>query len=285
MLALALALALAAAPATAVPPVAPAVAPASAADTGAYESALRAGREAFSRRGEPAQLTEATAAFERARALETGSEPAADVWLARAHAFRARADPQAAREALRGCARAAERALRRTSPEWARAVERGEEGSPAATRVEKAGAEPLYWLAVCTADLARSRGVAAVLAVKDEVRPMLERAAILDPEVDHAGPHRALGAWLAALPSAAGGGANASRRSFDRARALAPDDLTARVREAETWAVLVQDRAAFLRLLDEVLAFDVSSAPALAPENALARKEAEALRARLDRLF
>jgi hypothetical protein len=114
---------------------------------------------------------------------------------------------------------------------------------------------------------------------------MLERAVLLDPEVDHAGPHRALGAWLAALPSAAGGGAIAARRSFDRARALAPDDLTARVREAETWAVLVQDRAVFVRLLDEVQAFDVASAPALAPENTLARREAEALRARLDRLF
>jgi hypothetical protein len=34
-----------------------------------------------------------------------------------------------------------------------------------------------------------------------------------------------------------------------------------------------------------VQAFDVASAPALAPENALARREAEALRARLDRLF
>jgi hypothetical protein len=275
MLATALAMALAAA----APPAA-----ASAPEEARFDEALRAGADAFARRGDPAQLAEAIDAYERARTLRPGAA-AAELGLARAQAFRSRAEPKAARAALRDCARAAERALRRASPAWARAVDHGDEASVAVTQVERDGAEPLYWLAACTMDLARGRGLAAVLAVKDEVRPMMERAAALDPGVDHAGPDRALGAWLAALPSAAGGGAAEARRHFDQARVLAPDDATRRVREAETWAVLVQDRALFVRLLDEVIASEPSANPALAPENALARKEAETLRARADRLF
>jgi hypothetical protein len=175
--------------------------------------------------------------------------------------------------------------LRLAAPGWGAAVDRGEEAAQAVAHVARAGAEPLYLLGACGMDLARSRGLSAVLAVKDELRAIVERAAELDPTVDHAGPHRALGAWIAALPSGAGGGAAQARRHFDRARALAPGDLLARVREAETWAVLVQDRARFLALLDEVLAAKPPRPSARAPEDAIARERARALRGQVDRLF
>jgi hypothetical protein len=58
-----------------------------------------------------------------------------------------------------------------------------------------------------------------------------------------------------------------------------------RVREAESLAVLLQDRALFDRLLAEVLAFDVGRAPEAAAENALAQRRARELLARRDRLF
>ena len=132
---------------------------------------------------------------------------------------------------------------------------------------------------------AQGTGYAAVLAVKDAALAMMTRAAELDERVDAAGPHRALGAWRAALPVAAGGGADAARAHFDRARALAPDDLLARVAEAETWAVLVQDEVRFEQLLDAVLAADPGRDPARAPENAIARRRAKALLERKARLF
>jgi TRAP transporter TatT component family protein len=121
--------------------------------------------------------------------------------------------------------------------------------------------------------------------VKDAALAMMARAAELDERVDAAGPHRALGAWRAALPVAAGGGAAASRAHFDRASALAPDDQLARVAEAETWAVLVQDEARFESLLEGVLQFDLGRDPTRAPENALARKRAKDLLDRKARLF
>lgn len=283
MFAAALALLLAAAPAATAPP---------AAHAPELLEALRTADLAFARRDDPARLAAAIAGYERARTLARGEpsvELRAELGLARAQAFRALADPKAVAEASLACARAAERALRIGSPEWAQSIDRGEEAVKAAARVERAGAEPLYWLGSCFMDVARSRGFSAVLAAKDELRALLERAVALDPAVDEAGPHRALGAWIAALPSAAGGGAGQARRHFDRAAALAPDDLLRRVREAETWAVLVQDRALFLALLDEVLAAGVSQPRSLpstrGPENAIAREQARALRKRVDRLF
>jgi hypothetical protein len=87
------------------------------------------------------------------------------------------------------------------------------------------------------------------------------------------------------LPVAAGGGAAAARAHFDRARALAPDDPLARVAEAETWAVLVQDEARFEALLGEVLAFEPGRAPERAPEAAVARRRAKELLERKARLF
>jgi hypothetical protein len=207
--------------------------------------------------------------------------------LARAEAFRALASPSpaVAREAWDASARAAERALRRIAPAWAAAIDRGEDPVAAAVLVDAEGAEALYHLAQGAMRAAQATGYAAVLAVKDAALGMMARVADLDERIDAAGPHRALGAWRAALPVAAGGGASAARAHFDRALALAPDDQLARVAEAETWAVLVQEQARFDRLLEGVLAFDLGRDPARAPENAIAKGRARDLLARKARLF
>jgi hypothetical protein len=249
-----------------------------------FDRALAEGAAAWPRRGEAASLEAAIGAFRRAAELKPG-DARAEVPLARALAFLALSSPAGAEAAYRDCARAAERALRDAAPEWAAAVDRGDEGRTAAPLVGARAAEPLYWTAACGMGLVRQRGVAALLSASDELRALMERALALDETIDHAGPHRALGAWLAAIPAAAGGGARRPRQHFDRARALAPGHRLARVREAETLAVLLQDRALFDRLVAEVLGADPASPPELAPENAIARREAEALRKRADRLF
>jgi hypothetical protein len=258
------------------PPAAPASAPTPTA------ALLARGDEAWSSGADPARLAVAIDSYARAAALHPG-EPATELRLARAEAFRAIAVPGAAPEAWVASSRAAERALRRLSPGWAAAVEAGDlAGAPA--RVGPEGAEPLYWLALATWSSARSKGLAALLAVKDPALAAMERAAALDGAVDCGGPHRALGAWAAALPAAVGGGAARSRRHFEEARARGPACLLNRVREAESLLVLLQDRAAFDRvLLDVEGSPDVD--PAWAPENALARSLARELRGQAVRLF
>jgi TRAP transporter T-component len=281
-LALAAALAQAAEPGAPGPAAATAPAPAPAVD--AFADLLRRGLAAFAERDDSARLAESIARLGEAAALRPG-DPAADVPLARAQAFRAQSSPREAREAWREASRAAERALRAAAPAFAEAIDRGEEPARAAASVSARGAEPLYWLALATMGMAQARGMAAVLAVKDAARAMMERAAALDEKVDHGGPRRALGAWLATIPSAAGGGAAAARQQLERARALAPDYQLTRVREAESLAVLLQDAPRFDALLDAVLAYDVARRPEIAPENRLAQRLARDLKARRDRLF
>ncbi|HYD42390.1 MAG TPA: TRAP transporter TatT component family protein [Anaeromyxobacter sp.] len=251
-----------------------------------FDTALAQGELAFAERGEPARLQEALGAFSRAAALRP-RDAGAQVWIARAEAFRALAtqDPARAREAWLASARAAERALRRIAPAFAASVDRGDDPAAAAAGVTALGAEPLYLLAQGTMRSAQLTGYAAVLAVKDPCLAMMARAAELDERVDAAGPHRALGAWRAGLPIAAGGGATAARAHFDRARALHPTDLLARVAEAETLAVLLQDAARFDALLAEVEAFALEQDPPRAPENRIAKRLAAELGTRRPRLF
>jgi hypothetical protein len=250
------------------------------------DALLAEGDRALLDRGDPARLAAALAAYGRALAQSPG-DAAAALRLARAEAFRglAAGDPAHAREAWDASARAAERALRRLAPGWAEAIDRGEDPAAAASRVDAAGAEALYYLAQGAMRAAQATGYAAVLAVKDAALAMMSRAAELDERLDSAGPHRALGAWRAALPFAAGGGASSSRAHFERARALFPGEQLARVAEAETYAVLVQDERLFESLLAEVLAFDPGRDPARAPENRVARRRAQELLDRKARLF
>jgi hypothetical protein len=250
-----------------------------------FEAALADGDRAFGQRGDPSRLAAALRAFAGAAAQRPG-DPGAETRLARAEAFRGlAASPPEAGRAWEASARAAERALRRVSPAWAEAIDRGEDPAAAAARVDAAGAEPLYLLAQGTMRAAQAAGYAAVLAVKDAALAMMARAAELDERIDAAGPHRALGAWRAMLPVAAGGGASAARAHFDRARALAPEEPLARVAEAETWAVLVQDEARFEALLEEVLALDPERVAGRAAELAVAQRRATELLERMVRLF
>jgi hypothetical protein len=218
-------------------------------------------------------------------AAAPAGDPASDLREARAQALRAQAGPAAAEEAWMLTLRAAERALRALAPEWARAVDRGEDAGRAARLVGAPGAEALYLVALGGMGMARQRGFAALLMADGTVRPSMERAAALDERLDGAGPRRALGAWLAVLPSAGGGGAARSRAAFARARELEPRDMRTPLAEAETLAVLLQDRALFQRLLEEVLRFDPASAPELRAGNEIARRRAQELQDRADRLF
>jgi hypothetical protein len=243
---------------------------------------LARGDEAFASRADPARLAEAIESYGRAVALHPG-DAAAEIRLARAEAFRALAQPEGSREAWVASSRAAERALRKLSPGWGAAVDAGDlAGAPA--RVGPEGAEPLYWLALATWSSAQAKGLAALLAVKDPALAAMERAAALDGATDCAGPHRALGAWTAALPAGVGGGVARSRRHFEEARALGAPCLLNRVREAESLLVLLQDRAAFETALAEVEAAPDTD-PRWAPENGVARRLARNLRARAARLF
>ncbi|HEU4382764.1 MAG TPA: hypothetical protein VFR85_04595, partial [Anaeromyxobacteraceae bacterium] len=135
---------------------------------------LARGDAAFAGRDDPARLAQALDAYRRA-AAEAPGDPAAELRLARALAFRALSEPAA--EAWPPAARAAERALRRLAPAFAAAADAGKGPAEAASRVEAPGAEALYWLSLATWSSAQQKGVSALLAVKDAALAMMERAA------------------------------------------------------------------------------------------------------------
>ncbi|HVP69624.1 MAG TPA: TRAP transporter TatT component family protein [Anaeromyxobacteraceae bacterium] len=243
---------------------------------------LAAGDAAWQSRGDPARLSEALDDYRQAAERDPG-DGAAELRLARAEAFRALRDPGVGADAWPRASRAAERALRRLAPRWAAAVDAGDARAAAAS-VDASGAEALYWLSLAAYSAAQLKGFGAVLAVKDVAIASMERAAELDPRIDCAGPHRALGAWRAGLPVAVGGGAEHARVEFEKALAIGPQCQLSRVREAETLFVLLQDRKSFEATLREVLASAGSDGP-WEPENALARGLARELLDREGRLF
>ena len=250
----------------------------------ALQAILAEGDASWARRGEPAELQATLTAWRRAAAARPG-DPAIELRLARGEGFRALAAqlPAEALAAHEASSRAAERALAALAPGFAAALAEGRPVAEAAARVEGPGAEPLYWLAVGRLGVAQGSGPSAVLAVKDHVLPLLARAAALDERLEAGGPLRALAAWSAMLPAAAGGGVEAARARFDRAAELFPEEPWRRVEEARTLAVLLQDRAAFERLLEEVLA----APPALerGPEQAVAKRRAREWLDKKSRLF
>jgi hypothetical protein len=112
---------------------------------------------------------------------------------------------------------------------------------------------------------------------------LMSRAAALDERLEAGGPLRALGAWSALLPTSAGGGVEAARARFARAAQLFPDEPWRRVEQARTLEVLLQDRAAFERLLGEVLAAPEEAERG--PEQLLARRRGQELLDKRARLF
>jgi TRAP transporter T-component len=258
--------------------------PASGTSAEAIQAALAEGDAAWPRRGDPAGLLAALSAWRRAAAVRPG-DPAIELRLARAEGFRALAAalPAEALAAHDASSRAAERALRTASPRFAAAVDQGRPLAEAAALVEPSGAEPLYWLALGRFGVAQGTGPAAVLAVKDQALALMARAADLDERLEAGGPLRALGAWSAMLPAAAGGGVEAARARFERAAQLHPDEPWRRVDEARSLSVLLQDRAGFERLLGEVLA--APDAAERGPEQAVARRRAREWLDKRARLF
>jgi hypothetical protein len=284
MRALLLAAALVAPAASAFAADAPPPPDASASTQDALAERLRAADAAWASRGEPERLAEAIDG-ERAVLAARPDDRATALRLARAFAFRAQLQPNTAAASWRECARLAEPVLRARAPRFASAVDGGGDPVAALGAVGQEGAEPLYLLALATMGMARARGTVAILSVREEARAFMERAAALDAAIDGGGPYRALGAWLASLPSAAGGGVAASRKAFLAADRVAPGDLRTRVTEAGTLAVLLQDRPRFEALLRGVIAAADEASDPLAPEKAIARRDARALLERADRLF
>jgi predicted anti-sigma-YlaC factor YlaD len=154
-------------------------------------------------------------------------------------------------------------------------------------RVKKDDVALLYWTAAAWA-LAISNGKSDMELVATLPAPvaMMQRGLELDETFDAGAFHEFFVTYDGGRSAAEGGGPARARAHLDRAQELSKGEkLGPLVSYAEAVLVQGQDRAEFERVLRQVLAFDVDSAPKYRLANVLAQRRARALLGHVDDLF
>ena len=248
-----------------------------------------AAESAWARRGNRAALEQAIALWE----VEVSSNPGhALTWARLSRAYYLLADGhlrtlgpgnQAYLTAFEKGTAAGERSLAAQSQAFKDRVVQDEKVEDAIRVVGRDGIPAMYWYAVNLSKWSRAKGIAALLGNKDRVRGVVGRVLELDETFFHGAPHRYFGAYWALLPI--GRDLDKSREHFEKSLAIAPAYAGTKVLMAETYAVKKQDRALYLRLLDEVLALPDDAIPELAPEIRIEKDKARELKTKVDELF
>ena len=144
----------------------------------------------------------------------------------------------------------------------------------------------VYWTAQGWGGMVKNRPGDPELVADVPVLQALGRFVLRhDPAFGHAGAHVLLGALSGSMPAILGG-APAAREHFEAALSLTGRRfLMTHVLYAATYAVQVQDRVLFERLLDEVRGADLDILPERRLANAVAQQRAGRLARAVDELF
>jgi tetratricopeptide (TPR) repeat protein len=156
--------------------------------------------------------------------------------------------------------------------------------------VAKIGAdrqEELFWTTFAWGGMVSlSLSDPQALADLPRVQAMMERALVLDENYYYGGPHLFLGTFHASRPPLLGGDPETARKYFEKALDIGKRRfLMALVYYARTYAVTVQDRDLFERLLKEVTAASLEAIPEERLSNTLAVKKAELYLKDIDEYF
>lgn len=251
---------------------------------------LATAERAWEQRGDRAQLQQAIARWEAHLARNPGDGA---LWARVSRAYYVLADghlrtlgdkdPQYLGAFEKGVS-AGERALAAISPAFKDKVTRQDEKvEDAIAVVGKEGIEAMYWYAVNLGKWSRAKGTAALLGNKDRVKGVLTRVLALEETFFHGAAHRYFGVYWALVPF--GRDLDRSRQHFEKSLQIAPLYAGTKVLMAESYAVKKQDRALFLKLLDEVLAMGDDALPELTAETRFEKDKARALKAQVDELF
>lgn len=154
-----------------------------------------------------------------------------------------------------------ERALIAASPEFAEKMRNKGKYHEVIGVVGIEGLPAMYWYATALGKWARASGFSVLLGQKDNIKATMERALQLDETFYHGGPHRYFGAFYAVAPGFAGGDPVKAQEHYDKALEIAPYFIGTKVLMAENLATKLDDEAMYDRLLEEVLASDLSDVP------------------------
>lgn len=171
------------------------------------------------------------------------------------------------------------------SADYQTRIQGGEKQKDAATSLLKDDVPCAYWYATALGKWAKIQGIAKALANLPTVKAYIGRVEELEPTFFYYGPARYWGAYYAVLPSFAGQDFARSGQYFQASIDGAPNYLPTRGLRAENLAVKTQDVKLFRADLKAILAFDVTTAPDVQPENTLEQAKAKALLAQEGELF
>jgi predicted anti-sigma-YlaC factor YlaD len=163
----------------------------------------------------------------------------------------------------------------------------GREVGPLLGEAERGDVELLYWTASAWA-LAISNGKGDMSLVSELPVPiaMMERALALDEGWGEGALHEFFVSYDAVRSASEGGGPERAKAHLDRAVALSMNKkLGPHVAYAEGVLVQQQDRAAFTRVLEEVLRADPGATPKYRLANILSQRRARLLLDHADDLF
>ncbi len=253
------------------------------------EELIAQGDAAWGERDQPERIRAAITAWEQATEID-GNDHETWVKIARAYYFLSDghlrfSDESAMGDTYQSAVRAAERALRALSPEFAQRMAAGARVDEALGLLEANAVPALYWRAAGLGKWAQLQGFAVVLSLKDEIRAVMTRCMELDRYYFFAGPDRYFGAFFAIAPAYAGGDLDRSRSHFEESIRRFPNYFGTRVLYAENFAVKSQDRQLFEQQLQMVINGDPNSLPEAAQENRVEQRKARALMERIDDLF
>lgn len=164
----------------------------------------------------------------------------------------------------------------------------GPELAPALRELDEKEDVPfLYWTAASwSLAISSAKGDMALVAELPAPIALMERALALDEAWGEGAIHEYFLVLDPGRTAAEGGGIEKAKAHYQRALALSKNKkLGPHVSYAEGVLVKAQDRAGFMRVLEEVLAADPDADKAHRLENVLAQRRARALLAQADDLF
>lgn len=263
--------------------VAPTAAGGSAAE---FQVARSSAMNHWAQRGDSAHLRRAIEALESAYRADPRNVEVASL-TARAYYLRAERDAANEDERLKLYETGTQRGEQALSIDtrFRDAMRRGADYGEAVSGLGAEYVPALYWTAVNLGRWSRAKGFTTVLANRRKVQHLVTRVSALDSTYFHGAPDRYWGAYYSIAPGFAGGDKEKSRQHFEKSLRLQPNYIGTKVTYAETYAVGVQNRELFERLLNEALATSVTSIPGVEPEQRMEQAKARAFLARVSELF
>lgn len=154
-------------------------------------------------------------------------------------------------------------------------------------RLNKKAVPALFWTAFCWAGALNVEQTALeTLTSLPRLEALTARLLELDETYFYGGPHLLQAVQYANRPPMLGGKPDRALQHFDRARILSQERLLlVPLLEAQYYAVQVQDRELFIRLLRQILDAPETLFPEQALLNAVVKQRATLLLRRIDELF